>query len=80
MAISARNVFEARCKDVRLAGTRAFVTMEFGEELVAELTPGAVQELGLQAGVRAYVVLKTSSIGVTPLEPGPSPAGRWGTA
>lgn len=77
VGISARNVFRAQCKEVRLSDARAFVTVAFGEELVAELTPGAVSELGLAAGEDTYVVLKTSSILVTPLEPRPE-AGSTG--
>ena len=76
-ALSARNVIPAACKEVHRAGGSVFASFGLGAtgrtgnddgdkgvEILVELTPGAVSELGIEAGRQAYLVFKTTSIAV----------------
>ncbi len=75
-ALSARNVIPAECTEVHRAGGSVFASFRLvgrggisrvgndGVEILVELTPGAVSELGIEAGREAYLVFKTTSIAV----------------
>lgn len=62
--ISARNIVEAVVDEIHEVGNQVLVYADVGERLVAEITLGAVRELGLRPGSQVYLVIKTSSIGV----------------
>ncbi len=89
-ALSARNVVPAICTDVHRAGSSLFASFVIGTsgsasggggddqpEVLVELTPGAVSELGIRSGWQAYLVIKTTSIAVHSLgePPGSEPTG-----
>jgi molybdate transport system ATP-binding protein len=72
-ALSARNIIPAVCAEVHGAGGSVFASFGFGGSdpavkdspvMLVELTPGAVSELGIKAGRRAYLVFKTTTIAV----------------
>ncbi len=63
--ISARNIVRARVEEIHDVGPQVLVYLDVGERLVAEITQGALQELDLHPGAEVYLVIKTSSIGVT---------------
>ncbi len=60
--LSARNVLAATIQALDPIGDAVVVTADVGAPLLAEVTPEAVESLGLRIGERVYVVLKTSSI------------------
>jgi molybdopterin-binding protein len=61
--ISARNCLSGTIREVRLGAVNAEVTLEIapGIPIVSIITNGAVKELGLAAGRRAYGVIKASA-------------------
>ena len=60
--MSARNVLRAVVEEVHEIGSGVLVYLEMGTRLVAELTRGSSEELGLKRGLDVYVILKTNSI------------------
>ncbi len=62
--ISARNHLRGTVCEIVTAGGACFVGVDVGQILWAELTPGAVAELGLAKGVTAYCLVKTQSLRV----------------
>jgi molybdate transport system ATP-binding protein len=63
--VSARNVCEARVARCEPAGGDAFVHLETlpgGEPLVAKLTAGAAQHLGLAPGSRVFALVKAQAL------------------
>ena len=60
--LSARNVVRARIEEVhRIEGT-VLLFVDIGERLIVEVTPGALKDLGLEAGREVYLIIKTNSI------------------
>lgn len=62
--LSARNVLPGVCVELQEAGDRVFLRVEIGTEVLVEVTPGAVADLGLKSGRDVHLVFKTSSIAV----------------
>jgi molybdate transport system ATP-binding protein len=62
--ISARNHLRGIVRELVSAGGASFVGIDVGQILWAELTPGAVQELGLARGVEVFCLIKTQSLRV----------------
>ena len=64
MKISARNCLEGKIKEVRKGATTAHVEIELkgGETVISSITDGAVEELGLKNGTKAYAVIKASDV------------------
>ncbi len=60
--ISARNVIPARVARCEQREGGVFVHVDAGEPLVAKLTTGAVERLGLAAGSRVFVIIKAQAI------------------
>jgi molybdate transport system ATP-binding protein len=60
--VSARNVLPAQVTSIDLAGGDASVTLEARERLVARLTLGAVNRLGLRAGSQVYALIKAQAL------------------
>ncbi len=60
--ISARNVLEAGVVRCEPCEGGCLVHLDAGEPLVAKVTRGAVEKLGLRAGARVYVVIKAQAI------------------
>ena len=60
--ISANTVLKGRISRVEVVGNRAFVTVQCGIELVAEVVPGTVRRLSLQRGKEIYLILKATAI------------------
>ncbi|MEO8292768.1 MAG: ABC transporter ATP-binding protein [Actinomycetota bacterium] len=64
---SPRNVVEGRVTEIVIEGTRARVRVDGRPSLVAEITPGSVQRLGLREGDRVWASFKTVEVRVEPL-------------
>ncbi len=63
MEISARNHLRGTIKSVKIEGVMAEVIMEVGgQEVVATITAGSAQRLGLKQGDQAYAVIKASEV------------------
>jgi len=64
MKISARNFLEGKIKEVHKGATTAHVEIELngGETVISSITNGAVEELGLKKGAKAYAVIKASDV------------------
>jgi molybdate transport system ATP-binding protein len=60
--VSARNVLPARVEGIDLAQGDASVTLDAGERLVARLTAGAVERLGLRPGSRVHALIKAQTL------------------
>ena len=61
-----RNVWEGRAADLDLEGDRVRVRLTGSPPIVAEVTPGAVRELGLGRGDAVWVGVKATEIVVYP--------------
>jgi molybdate transport system ATP-binding protein len=61
IGLSARNVMEGRIVSLEQRGTMAIARVDCGVMFVVHVTPGAVRALGLSAGHRVWLVLKTHS-------------------
>jgi molybdate transport system ATP-binding protein len=59
--LSARNVMEGRIASMEKRGTMVIARVDCGVTFIAHLTPGAVRALGLAAGRKVWLVLKTHS-------------------
>ena len=64
VGISARNILPGKVVSIDGEGARRVVTADCGTSVMAELTPAAITELGLEPGVEVFMVIKTSSISV----------------
>ncbi len=64
--MSARNVIPATIEEIHALsqGDRVLVFADIGVRLVVEITPSALNELGLEPGQRVYLIIKTNSIRV----------------
>ena len=60
--VSARNVLPAHVTRIDLSGGDASITLEARERLVARLTLGAVNRLGLRAGSHVYALIKAQAL------------------
>ncbi|HEY8152710.1 MAG TPA: ATP-binding cassette domain-containing protein [Myxococcota bacterium] len=60
--VSARNVLAARVDKIELAQGDASVTLDAGERLVARLTAGAVERLGLRPGSQVHALIKAQAL------------------
>ena len=63
---SPRNVWRGRASGLDLQGDRVRVRVEGEPTLVAEVTPAAVGELGLDEGVQVWVSVKATDVAVYP--------------
>jgi molybdate transport system ATP-binding protein len=61
-----RNVWEGTVDSLDLYGERVRVRVTGVVPLVAEVTPGAVRELGLRPGARVWVVVKATEVSTYP--------------
>ncbi len=61
-----RNVWEGRAVDLDLEGDRVRVRLAGSPSIVAEVTPAAVRELGLDRGDRVWVAVKATEVNVYP--------------
>jgi len=64
MKISARNVFQGKITDIKTGSVNSEVDVTLGGEdkIVAIVTNGSVQKLGLVAGKSVTVLIKASSV------------------
>ena len=60
--MSARNVLKAVVEEVYEVDSGVLVYVDVGTRLVAEVTRGSSEELGLKRGLDVYLILKTNSI------------------
>src|SRR5207245_2611416 len=63
---SPRNVWRGRIAGLDLQGDRVRVRVEGDPTLAADVTPAAVAELGLEAGVEVWVSVKATEVSVYP--------------
>ena len=61
-----RNVWEGRAVDLDLEGDRVRVRLSGLPSIVAEVTPAAVRELGLDRGDQVWVAVKATEVSVYP--------------
>jgi molybdate transport system ATP-binding protein len=61
IGLSARNIMEGRIISLEQRGTLVITRVDCGTLFFVHVTPGAVRALGLAAGRRAWLVLKTHS-------------------
>jgi molybdate transport system ATP-binding protein len=61
-----RNVWEGRASDLDLHGDRVRVRLEGAPSIVAEVTPAAVRELGLDRGDTVWIGVKATEVDVYP--------------
>jgi molybdate transport system ATP-binding protein len=61
-----RNVWEGRAVDLDFQGDRVRVRLEGTPPIVAEVTPAAVRELGLDRGDQVWVAVKATEVNVYP--------------
>jgi len=61
-----RNVWEGRAVDLDLEGDRVRVRLTGSPPIVAEVTPAAVRELGLDRGDQVWVAVKATEVNVYP--------------
>ncbi|HET6310751.1 MAG TPA: ABC transporter ATP-binding protein [Candidatus Nitrosotalea sp.] len=61
-----RNIWQGEVEDIDLHGERVRVRVKGPVPLVAEVTPAAVRELGLQAGGAVWVAVKATEVSVYP--------------
>jgi molybdate transport system ATP-binding protein len=61
-----RNVWEGRAVDLDLEGDRVRVRLTGSPPIVAEVTPAAVRELGLDRGDHVWVAVKATEVNVYP--------------
>ena len=59
--LSARNIIEGRIISMETRGTLLQARVDCGAEFIVHVTPGAARTLGLAAGSRVWLVLKTHS-------------------
>lgn len=64
MRISARNILKGKVVKVVRGAVNDEVTLKLtgGEQIVAIITDGSVESLGLKEGKDAYAVIKSSSV------------------
>lgn len=61
--LSARNQFPGTVRSVKLGGVMAEVVVDVnGLEVVSVITRGSAEQMGLQAGARVTVVIKSTEV------------------
>lgn len=65
--LSARNVLRGSLAALSHQGTTVVAAVDAGERFVVHLTPGAVESLGLHAGMPVWLVVKTHSCRIVSL-------------
>ncbi|MEK6712286.1 MAG: molybdenum ABC transporter ATP-binding protein [Nitrospinota bacterium] len=68
--VSARNVWTGRVARIHRLESRRVVEVDVGQSLLAEVTEGAIQDLGIREGSEVHVLAKTRSLRVTALPAG----------
>ena len=63
---SPRNVWQGRAGGIELLGDRARVRIESDVPMVAEVTPGALADLGLVEGAQVWLSFKATDVAVYP--------------
>jgi molybdate transport system ATP-binding protein len=61
VGLSARNTLKGRVMSLRRVGVTVIVTVQAGVSFEVHMTPGACQELMLEAGEEVWLVIKTYS-------------------
>ena len=61
-----RNVWEGRASNLDLEGDRVRVRLEGSPSIVAEITPAAVRDLGLDRGDTVWIGVKATEVDVYP--------------
>ena len=59
--LSARNILGGRLLELRREGATMIASIDAGQRFIVHLTPGACDALGLVAGVRLWLIIKTYS-------------------
>jgi molybdate transport system ATP-binding protein len=59
--LSARNILRGRLLDLRREGATMIASIDAGQHFTVHLTPGACEALGLVAGARLWLIIKTYS-------------------
>ena len=64
MEISARNQFKGTVTNIITGGVMAEVTLDIGhgQEIVSVITKASAERLGLQPGVEATAIMKSSEV------------------
>ena len=64
MELSARNQFRGQVKEVKLGNVMAEVVVDIGggHEIVAAITRGSAERLGLAQGVEVMAVIKATEV------------------
>lgn len=64
MELSARNQLKGTVRNVKVGAIMAEVVIEIaaGQELVAEITKGSVERLGLKAGDTVTAIIKSTEV------------------
>jgi molybdate transport system regulatory protein len=61
--LSARNQFPGTVRSVKLGGVMAEIVVDVnGLEVVSVITRGSAEQIGLQAGARVTVVIKSTEV------------------
>ena len=60
--LSARNILPARVEGVHAMGTKALVYARAGALMMVEVSPDAVEELGLREGQEVFLIFKSSAV------------------
>lgn len=65
MELSARNQLKGTITSVRLGGIMAEVVLDIGgNEIVAAITRGSAERLGLAAGQQAIAIIKATEVSI----------------
>jgi molybdopterin-binding protein len=63
MKISARNQLKGTIISVERGAVTSYVKIDIGDKLItSSISNAAVEELGLEAGMEAYAIIKASSV------------------
>ena len=60
--ISARNILEGRIQSIHQVGGAVLLYTDVGAPLLVEITPEALESLGLREGQDVFLVIKSNSI------------------
>ena len=60
--LSARNILGGRLLELRREGATMIASIDAGQRFIVHLTPGACDALGLVAGVRLWLIIKTCCV------------------
>ncbi len=63
MKVSARNKLQGTIKEVHIGAVMAVVKVQVGENIIeSAITKDAVEDMGLKAGEKVTVVIKSTSV------------------